>query len=139
MPNTAIAVARPAGGSAKLNPDATSAGGHRARRRSRTAAANTVITREERDLEDGEALDARVAAPKQDGERDRQADGDPRLTPMAGTTVWSTCATPPYIPPTCSSVSVTVIAHAHTTQLAPAAGRARALKPSSPVCPVTIV
>ncbi len=61
------------------------------------------------------------------------------LTEIAGTRRCSTCATPPYMPPTCSSVSVTVSAHAHTSQLTPARGPGTRLNPSSAVCPVAIV
>src|SRR5262245_44593901 len=43
------------------------------------------------------------------------------------------------MPPTCNSVSMTMIAHAQTTQLTPALGPGTRLKPSSPVCPVAIV
>jgi hypothetical protein len=61
------------------------------------------------------------------------------LTEMAGTARCSTCATPPYIPPTCSSVRMTVIAQAQTSQLTPARGPGRRLKPSRPVRPDAIV
>ena len=50
-----------------------------------------------------------------------------------------TCATPPYMPPTCSSVSVTVNAQAQISQLTLARGPGTRLKPSSAVCPVAIV
>ncbi len=44
------------------------------------------------------------------------------FTGMDGTRRWSTCATPPYMPPTCSSVSVTVSIQTHTSQPTPARG-----------------
>ena len=61
------------------------------------------------------------------------------LTEIAGTSRWSTCATPPYMPPTCSSVRDTMSAQAHTSQFTPARGPGTRLNPSSAVCPVAIV
>ena len=51
----------------------------------------------------------------------------------SGASMFSTCATPPYMPPTCISVEATVSAQAHTSQFTPARGPGTRLNPSSPV------
>ncbi len=58
----------------------------------------------------------------------------------AGISAFITCATPPYMPPTCNWVSITMTAQHHTSQLAPAMrGPGMRLKPSSIVSPVATV
>ena len=61
------------------------------------------------------------------------------FTDMAGTRRCNTCATPPYMPPTCSSVSETISAHAQISQLTPRRGPGTRLNPSSAVWPVAMV
>jgi hypothetical protein len=56
-----------------------------------------------------------------------------------GTSRCSTCATPPYIPPTCTIVSSTMTAQTHTSQFTRSRGPGTRFRPSSPVCPVAIV
>ena len=51
------------------------------------------------------------------------------FTGMAGTSACRTCPTPPYMPPTCSSVSVTVSAQAQTSQLDAGARARHAVEP----------
>src|SRR4051812_13954430 len=61
------------------------------------------------------------------------------FTETAGVSRCSTWATPPYIPPTCRSVRLTVRAHAHTSQPTPRRGPGTRSNPSRPVNPVAMV
>jgi hypothetical protein len=139
MPNTAMAVAKPAGGRVSARPDARSCAVTAPGRCSSTAAAHTVSSVKSPTLTIAKRSIRAYPPPSSTARVIARHTPTQTFTPIAGTSTCRTWPTPPYMPPTWSRVSDTVITQAHTSQLAPARGPGTPLKPSRPVLPVTIV